>query len=363
MKYMFKRITLIGLMAATTLAHSAITKLSCVQTGPTQYKLAFSLTDDSHTVQIFASNDPSGTKALQPILKTSSTHVTVSAGKAGERMYFFLKPDHGEQREVSIRRLPLEGTPNFRDLGGYETTDGHFVRWGKIYRSGVLSYLTPADLTYLSQLNMRVVCDFRTQQENADAPEKWIDGANTKRINLPIGADASKKVTAPMEAFMATNPTSAQLRDWMTKTYGSFAFTYAPEYAQLFAQLKEDRVPLLYHCTAGKDRTGVFTALLLLSLGVPEQTVLADYELTDQYLLNGNQHSDANQKMKANMSKMLSKLTPDQKKVLMAANPEYLKNTLRTIGAKYGSFDNYRRQALGVSDSDLVKLRAELLTN
>jgi protein-tyrosine phosphatase len=109
---------------------------------------------------------PPGGKSLQPILKTSQTKVTVHAGKPGERMYFFLKPDHGKEREVSIRRLPLEGTPNFRDLSGYETVDGRFVQWGKVYRSGVLTYLTPADLAYLDRLGIQVVCDFRTAEEN-----------------------------------------------------------------------------------------------------------------------------------------------------------------------------------------------------
>jgi protein-tyrosine phosphatase len=359
---MLKRIVLACLVTASTLAHAAVTELSCVQTAPTEFKLSFSLTGDSHKVQIFASADPTGTNGMELVQETSSTQITVTAGKAGDRMYFFLRPDHGEQREVSIRRLPLEGTPNFRDLGGYQTTDGRFVQWGKIYRSGVLSYLTSSDLTYLSQLDVRVVCDFRTAQENADAPERWIDGSAAKRINLPIGTDASKTVTTPMQTFLASNPTQVQLTEWMTKTYASFAFTSAPEYAQVFRQLKEDRLPLLYHCTAGKDRTGVFSALLLLALGVPEQTVLADYQLTDQYLFNVDGQSEASRKVTANMNKMLASLTPTQRKVLSAANPEYLENTLRSIDAKYGSFDNYRRQALGVSDGDLQKLRSRLLT-
>jgi protein-tyrosine phosphatase len=356
---MLKRIALTCLIANSFAVHADVTNLECMQSGPDEYTLSFSLTGGSRQVQIFSSTDPTGTRNLQPILKTSSTQVTVHAGKPGERVYFFLKPDHGEQSEVSIRRLPLEGNPNFRDLGGYETSDGHFVQWGKIYRSGVLSYLTPADLTYLSQLGIRVVCDFRTQQENDAAPEKWIADAGVDRINLPIGNDASGKTLASMQAMLATNPTPAQLRAWMTATYGDFAFRAAPEYAKVFVQLKEDKLPLMYHCTAGKDRTGVFSALLLLSLGVPEGTVLADYALTTNYL---RENTEANRKMTASTGSALSHLTPEQRDVLMAADPEYLRSTLRAIDAKYGSFDNYRRQTLGVSDSDVETLRARLLT-
>jgi protein-tyrosine phosphatase len=359
---MFGRISLVALASFLTgsmLACAEVNELICIQTAPTEYRLSYSLTGDSHQVEIFASTDPVGGNGLQPVLKTSDTDVTVHAGAPGQRMYFFLKPDHGEQREVSIRHLPLQGTPNFRDLGGYETTDGHFVRWGTIYRSGVLSNLTPVDFTYLSQLGVRVVCDFRTPQENAKAPEIWIPGSDVEHVSLPIGPGSNKDNSTSMESILATNPSPAELKARLTKIYGEFAFTNAPEYAKVFAQLKEDHLPLLYHCAAGKDRTGVFSALLLLVLGVPEKTVLADYELTDKYLLNG-MSDDASKKM-LNSNSSLAHLSPEQRQVLMAADPEYLKSTLRQIEVKYGSLDNYRRTELKVSDQDVEKLRGRLL--
>ena len=352
-------VALASLLTGSMLAGAEVKELVCIQTAPTEYRLSYSLTGDSHQVEIFAGTEPAGGNGLQSVLKTSDTDVTVHAGAPGQRMYFFLKPDHGEQREVSIRHLPLEGTPNFRDLGGYETTDGHFVRWGTIYRSGVLSNLTAGDFTYLNQLDIHVVCDFRTPQENATAPEIWIPGASVQHISLPIGSGSKKDTSQSMESILATNPSPAELKVWLTKVYGGFAFTNAPEYAKVFAQLKEDHLPLLYHCAAGKDRTGVFSALLLLVLGVPENTVLADYELTNKYLLNGIS-DDASRKM-LNSNPSLAHLTPEQRRVLMAADPEYLKSTLRQIEARYGTFDNYRRTELSVSDDDVEKLRGRLL--
>jgi protein-tyrosine phosphatase len=357
--FMLKRIALLALTTVFA-AHADVTQLNCVQTAPGEYTLTYSLTGDSHKVEIFASNDAAGSTGLQSLRKTSETTVTLRAGKPGERMYFFVKPDHGKRVEVSIRRLPLEGTPNFRDLGGYETTDGHFVQWGKIYRSGVLSYLTPSDLTYLSQLGVRVVCDFRTEQENQAAPEKWVDGGEVEHISLPIGNDSTGHTLTSMQDMLAKNPTPEQLRAWMTNTYSDFAFRAAPEYAKVFVQLKENRLPLLYHCSAGKDRTGVFSAFVLLTLGVPEETVLADYALTTKYL---KEDTAANHKMVANAGSGLNRLSPEQRAVLMAADPAYLKSTLDAINAKYGSFDNYRRQELGVSDGDVEKLKSRLLTN
>jgi len=301
---------------------------------------------------------------MKPILKTSGTSATVTAGRPGGRVYFFLKANTGEQREVSIRHLPLEGTPNFRDLGGYETTDGRFVRWGLIYRSGVLTYLTPADYKYLSQTGIRIICDFRTEKENSAAPETWIPNADVQHINLAIGGDGNNKdAIAGMQQILQSHPTPDQLRAWMTKTYRGFAFSDAPQYADLFAQLKSNHIPLLYHCTAGKDRTGVFSAFLLLTLGVPEKTVLEDYALTDRYLRDGA-NPDTLRKMTAasGANNPFAKLTPEQQKVMLAADPEYLRSTLRAIDTRYGSFDNYRRLELHVSDADAEALRSRLLT-
>lgn len=361
---MLKQSALALFFAAATLAHAGITQLDCTQTGPAEYKLSYTFTGNTHAVEIFAS-----TNARQPagvaLIKTGESAVTLHAGKPGERVFFFLKADNGDQREVSIRRLPLEGTPNFRDLGGYETTDGRFVRWGLLYRSGVLTYLTPADYTYLGHEGIRVVCDFRTPEENAAAPETWIPNNDVKHIALPIGSDDKNHNTnTAMQQILATHPTPAQLREWMTKTYANFAFSAAPEYAKLFAELKDDSLPLLYHCTAGKDRTGVFSAFVLLTLGVPEQTVLSDYALTNRYLNQAN--AGAIKKMTAasgSSSNFMAKLTPEQQKVMMAADPEYLRTTLRAIDAKYGSFDHYRRTELHVSDADVQTLRKRLLND
>lgn len=355
------------ILCGSVSALAEVTNLNCEQTGPAEYKLTFAFTADSHEVRISATTDATGRTGLQEILKTDETSVTLHTGAPGQRIYFFLTPDRGHTREVSIRHLPLEGTPNFRDLGGYETAEGKFVRWGLLYRSGVLSHLTEQDFAYLTPLGVRVVCDFRTAQENAANPEIRIPGSNVQHVSLPIGpgsgASSTKDNAPSMEEFLKTNPSAVDLKAWMTKIYGGFAFTNAPEYSKVFAELKQDRLPLLFHCSAGKDRTGVFSALLLLTLGVPEQTVLADYELTDKYLRDA-MSAEATKKLLAGSSTPgMSQLSADQRKVMMAADPEYLKSTLRRIDEQFGSFDNYRRTALQVSDADVAQLRARLLSD
>jgi protein-tyrosine phosphatase len=358
---MYKISAAVLLLASSVFASADVTNPVCKQSGPNTYTISYGLTGKSHRVTISASTNPTGTEGLVNLLQTEKNEVTVTAGQPGERMYFFLTPDQGRGREVSIRHIALEGTPNFRDIGGYETSDGRFVKWGLIYRSGVLTYLTSSDYAYLRQLNVQVVCDFRTNQENEQAPEQWIPGSGASLISLPIGADSNGSATASIQKFADSHPTIEQFKQMMAKTYATFAFQFAPEYANVFTQLKQDRLPLTYHCTAGKDRTGVFTALLLRVLGVPQQTVFEDYALTNEYLMSHNDHSVASQKAMAQAQSMMKSFTPEQRKVLMAADPEYLKSAFAAIDERYGSFDNFRRQVLALSDADVSALRTRLL--
>lgn len=357
--------SLYALLLASTVtgaAHADVVNLKCVQTGADEYKLTYTLTGNTKSVAILAGTEANSVPTSAPLRTVSENTVTIHAGKPHERVYFYLKANTGEVRQVSIRHLPLEGTPNFRDLGGYKTTDGRTVRWGMLYRSGVLTYLTPEDYKYLSALGIRVVCDFRTKEETQAAAETWIPGSSVEQISLPIGAKPQGPGQEPsVRNSFDPNATPEQLRKAMTSTYGTFAFSSAEQYATVFQQLKKDRLPLLYHCTGGKDRTGVFSAFVLLTLGVPEETVLADYALTNEYL-GTNMNSETMKKMMAasGPSNSMKNLTPEQQKVMVAADPEYLRATLRQINEKYGSFDNYRRTVMHVSDADAAQLRERL---
>jgi protein-tyrosine phosphatase len=210
---------------------------------------------------------------------------------------------------------------------------------------------------------VRVVCGFRTRQENDQAPEVWIPGSAAAMVSLPIGADSSGSATASIQKLTESHPTNEQLRQMMEKTYADFVFQFAPEYASVFTQLKQDHIPFVYHCTAGKDRTGVFTALLLRVLRVPQQTIVEDYALTNEYLISSTDHSVASQKALAQAESTMKSLTPEQRKVLMAADPDYLKAAFAAIDQRYGSFDGFRTQAMGLTGADVLALRTRLLAD
>jgi len=338
---MLGRVGVVMLFVGSACAHADIINLSCAQTGETEYKLSYSFTASTHRVQIFASTNADPTAAMPRLVKTADTAVTVHAGRPRQRIYFFLKADTGEMREVSIRALPLEGATNFRDLGGYETGDGRFVRWGLLYRSAVLTKLTSSDMDYLRPLGIRVVCDFRRKRETDAAPEIWDPDVEVAHVSLPMGDDDWQKWLNPQQNL-------EQLRTGMMEVYWSMATTYAFEYSKVFTELVNDSLPLLYHCSGGKDRTGLFSAFVLLTLGVPQKTVLQDYVLTNNYI----------EKIRRANSNPI--VTPQPRSV-QVADPEYLEHTLRAIDEKYESFDNYRRQVLKVSDDDTTKLRNRLL--
>lgn len=255
----------------------------------------------------------------------------------------------GAQTTTGERRIILEGAANFRDLGGYPTADGRHVRWKKIYRSGELSKLTAADYQRLSQLGIAVVCDFRRDSERSAAPTTW-QGANPPTIlNIP-GAQAEPGGAAGVRPA-ADGTTPPGLSPLLVASYPTYPTALASSYRTTLHQLATGRGAVLYHCTAGKDRTGTFSAILLTMLGVPRTVVMEDYLLTNQYLATSAQIEAFLARGRSRESAMTS----------LSVDRVYLESMFQAIDKEFGSFDEYRRKALGISDADLRALKAKLL--
>lgn len=253
------------------------------------------------------------------------------------------------------RHIALEGAANFRDLGGYPTADGRHVRWRRIYRSGELSRLTTADYEKLAKLGIGVVCDFRRDSERNSSQTKW-QGANPPTImNLPgnqterSAAPAGRGVAGPAVAPTVVGTTT--LSAMLVAGYPTYPTNLSSSYKTVLEQLMTQNGAVLYHCTAGKDRTGTFSAMLLTMLGVPRDVVMQDYLLTNEYVATPAR-VDAMVARGSNRESAIASIGVDK---------AYLDMMFAAIDKDFGSFDNYRRQALGVSDADLVKLKAKLL--
>ena len=176
------------------------------------------------------------------------------------------------------RSLRLSGASNFRDLGGYAGAQGLPVRWRRLFRSDHLAALTADDAETLRRLGVTRAFDFRGVHERAAVPYE-LPGVT--QVALPIEPTVVQRMKDLLDAGEAVTP--AQTVGLMQQTYRAFVHDNAPRFAGLFAHLLESDAPLVFHCTAGKDRTGFAAALILLALGVPREVVMQDYLLTNDF--------------------------------------------------------------------------------
>jgi protein-tyrosine phosphatase len=176
----------------------------------------------------------------------------------------------------------LEGTPNFRDLGGLTTVDGRRVRPGLLFRSEGPAYLGANDVATLQGLGIRTVCDLRSEGERRTHPNHWTDDGSL--LNIEVDIDV-RVVGNKAWDLMRANPTVAGGRAAMMYNYRAMGRAMERPFRQLVDHLLEgSRVPVLIHCTAGKDRTGVVIALLLHALGVTTPEIEADYVLSARHM-------------------------------------------------------------------------------
>ncbi|KUN07153.1 hypothetical protein AQI95_11400 [Streptomyces yokosukanensis] len=273
----------------------------------------------------------------------SSATVNVRGLPAADRQWFDLVPDRGEGLHLADRLVKLQGTVNFRDAGGYRTEDGHWVRMGVVYRSDALNNLTDADLAKLQRLGIAVDYDLRTASERTSGPDRLPAGARHVVADVLGGSGA-----------VSTMPTSPQAAEQMmvgAEKYMVSGDTAKTAYSSVFAGLVEDADGSLYHCTAGKDRTGWASATLLTALGVPRETVMADYLASNDYRAAAN-------------AATLAALPPAQAaiyKPLLDVRAEYLDSGFDEVAQKYGTFTAYEKQALGLDSRELHRLKAQLL--
>jgi protein-tyrosine phosphatase len=305
-------------------------------------------------VRIFSGRSPEQIDHSRPLVVGSDGSVSVRVPPL-QRDYFELVADGAPPQIVAERRLPLHGSNNFRDLGGYETSDGHMVRWGRIYRSDDLAKLTDADLEYLGRLEIQLVCDFRSEDERTLLPSREFT-KHESTVNLTVG-QVGMDPAALRTKIRVGGIVGLEMERTLQAVYRSFVTDYAEEWAALFERLADPKnLPAVLHCTAGKDRTGFASALVLLALGVPEETVYEDYLLSNVYL--------------ENFRHFVLRWTPlysffrtgaDELLPLLEARRLYLETSLATIDAVYGSFDAYLENALHVDAKRRAALKKNLL--
>ena len=278
--------------------------------------------------------------------------VTLAGLEAPVRYYYRLNDGNGARLLVAERRVMMEGTVNFRDIGGYRTTDGQRVKWGRVFRADGLSRLTVRDHEIFTHMGISRVVDFRTHAEVRHAPNLLPENADIDYVHLPVVHGEFDFVSA-MERIKKGD-TDWLTPDFMLKGYIGNLEKFAGVWGRVIDGLADPgKMPVVFHCTGGKDRTGTCAALILLMLGVPEETVIADHQLSNVYIA----------RLLPRISELMASygVDPDVVNPYLTAPKECIRAVLDYIRDQYGSVDVYLAEKAGVSGFRQEEIRRHLL--
>jgi protein-tyrosine phosphatase len=239
------------------------------------------------------------------------------------------------------RRIALEGCFNFRDLGGYPTAEGRQVRWRRLFRSDALHHLTPRDVAVcVDELGIGDVVDLRSSGELRAEGRGLLESAPLRYHHLPLFDGALPEGESRAEALT------------LSDRYFLMAEFAREPIARVVTTLAGADAPAVYHCAAGKDRTGVVSAVLLGLLGVRDEIIVADYAASRE-----NLDAVIERLMSAEgYQEMLESLPPDT----LHAEPATMIALLERVRERYGSMQGYA-EAIGVTPATLSRLRDALL--
>lgn len=277
------------------------------------------------------------------------------AAMLGQRKYFHIIS--GDKRFVTAQRcIEVPGMDNLRDLGGYLTCDGKQVKWGVFLRSGALGFAAGEQAKkQLEELNIKTVLDLRSGTEIKELPDIALNGASYTAKSALISMDNSE-VNFDLSRICAEGTKALdEAGKFVSDGYLLMPFDN-PAYKFMFNTLLNEEVPILFHCTAGKDRTGIAAALILTALGVPFDTVCEDYMLTNIL------REKTAEKMRGKYGALISASNPGLDtahifKLIAGVQAENLKAAFNAIYSKYADFDEYLAVEYGIGKTEKEKLK------
>jgi protein-tyrosine phosphatase len=305
--------------------------------GPVDLFLADHPVSDPAMAKLVAANDRDGRETV--------------VVDAAARPYFLIRDkSDGVVVDVAERLVPLEQGSNFRDIGGYPAADGKHVRWGQIYRSGATPLLSAGDIARVHALGLRNMVDLRSDEERVVAPTR-IDGVAYSAVGYSMTEILRMSAQGPSSGLYANLPTML-----------------VPQMRIVFDLLKRHEGPIVYNCSAGQDRTGFATAMVLSALGVPRDVIVQDYHLSTTYrqprwelpMINAAAFPD-NQVAQYLARGQDQRATMKPRPLFDENGKSLLLDAFAAIDAKYGSVDGYLEKEVGVTAADIAALRANYL--
>ncbi|MBT2265279.1 tyrosine-protein phosphatase [Rhodococcus erythropolis] len=339
------------------------TDLDVTSASAGQYSLVWKQ-DGSEKVHVFAAADPSNPAAEgKEVATVEGTSTEVAGLDPLSRWYFEVQNEDGNSSIASTRHVALQGAANVRDIGGYATEAGQSVKWGLVFRGDRLNDLTADDQQVIDNAGIRTVVDFRGDSEIAkDGPDKVP--ANVKVLNTPVLDPGTQALaTAITSALKSGDPAIVEqvlgggeavrisetgAVDQLSKPDGMAG------YSQTLRTIADSESAVAYHCTAGKDRTGLMTALLLGILGVPDKTIVDDFVLSNTYNKAKNEQTYTYLSSKG--------INVDLLKPLMEQRPSQIQPVLDKIQDQFGGWEKFSQDVLKLDADTIAKLRSKLLT-
>lgn len=303
-------------------------------------------------VKVYASTDPEHISedhliASAPI---ADQHLTIITSDPTQRYYYQLVFGEKYRMRVATRNINIPGIQNFRDLGGYPSYPHHKrTRWGMLYRSGEIDNLECGSLKELKNLGIRTIIDLRSPEE-AQAINPCLQD-NFHVISIPIATGNMEQIVTGVQNQSIRSDTVYRIVEHMNR---ELITEYTPQYRRVFdLLLNKDNYPIVIHCSSGKGRTGIVSALILAALDVNEDKIMEDYRLSNDYF-NIPKASGYAYNLPARSQEAIT--------TLFSAREDFLNAAKEEAERQYGDIKTYLHEGIGLSKQEIKQLRNILLT-
>ncbi len=331
---------------------SALLNIEVRRIDSSTVELCWQPKDRKPTVSICAGLGRKDALREVPVDGSGNGCIKISGLDPVARHFYHVTDEDGTRLMTAERLICLDGTVNFRDVGGYKTIDGREVKWGKVFRSDGLSRLTEKDHQVLTKMGIQRVFDFRTPSEIKESPDKLPEDGSITYVNLPVTqgkfdfVDAMKRLKQGDSSWLTP--------DFMVNGYIRNIEEFACVWGEVINFLADSEGPaLLFHCTGGKDRTGTCAALILLMLGVDEEMVINDHQLSNTYIAG----------LLPKILKLIASygVDPDKLVPYLTAPRECIIALLDHLRNNYGSASEYLADRAGVKKETQELLKEKFL--
>lgn len=304
-------------------------------------------------VQVYASTSPTSIPEDSPVAMSniSSGKMTIITEDPSKRYYYLMVFNNKYRVRVATRNVNIPGIQNFRDLGGYKSTDtGKTISWGMLYRSAQIDSISPCSRRELKNMGVRTIIDLRSEEERHNYPQ--LGDNEFKIVHIPIPTGNMESILQGIQKEKIKSDTIYRLVERMNR---ELVANYQKEFKEVFnVLLNPDCYPAVIHCTSGKGRTGVVSALLLAALGVNEDVIMSDYRLSNDYF-NIPKASKYAYELPVNSQEAIT--------TIYSAKEDFLNAAKEQIESEYGSVQVYLKKGIGLSAEEIEQLRSILLIN